>query len=97
MKFVTMIMTVEFKVNNYTLGACVKQTPVDLIIKQERTDSRHTVIQYSNITVKGLERLEKTLKYKGTIIDKQMVRTDSIASYASHFTDEEMQNRVVVY
>ena len=61
-------MTVRFTVNNYTLGAKVRTTPVHKIVKQERVDSRHTLIIYANVTERERQFIEKVLAKKAQVI-----------------------------
>lgn len=61
-------MTAEFTINNYVLGAQLKMTPVGKIIKQERIDRYHTLIQYENLTENEVRFIEKVLSYKAKII-----------------------------
>lgn len=57
-------MKVKFIVNNYTLGAKVKSTPIDKIISQERIDKTHTELVYD---INEIEKkfCEKVLAKKG--------------------------------
>ena len=62
-------MKVEFIVNNYTLGAKVKSTPIDKIIFENRIDKSHTSIIYDNINERELSFIQKVLARKGKIIE----------------------------
>lgn len=61
-------MKVKFTVNNYTLGAKVKSTPIDKIISQERIDKVHTELVYE-INDREKQFCEKVLAKKGEIIE----------------------------
>lgn len=61
-------MKVKYTVNNYTLGAKVKTTPVDKIVSQNRIDKGHTEIVYELDSQREKEFCDKVLRYKGTII-----------------------------
>lgn len=54
-----------YTVNNYQLGALVKSTPVDRIIKQDRIDRNHTEITYSFETERQREFTEQVLNKRG--------------------------------
>lgn len=60
-------MKVKFIVNNYTLGAKVKSTPIDKIISQERIDKAHTELVYD---INEIEKkfCEKVLAKKGVVL-----------------------------
>lgn len=60
-------MQVKFIVNNYTLGAKVKSTPIDKIISQNRVDKNHIEIIY-DLNEKELQFCEKVLAKKGIIL-----------------------------
>lgn len=62
-------MKVKYTINNYILGAKLKTTPIHKIIKQERIDSRHTLIVYNDVNEKEIQFINKVLTYKGTIIE----------------------------
>ena len=60
-------MRVKFIVNNYSLGAKLKSTPIDKIISQERIDSKHTEVVY-DISEREKAFCEKVLAKKGIVI-----------------------------
>ena len=57
-------MLTRFVVNNYTLGAKVKSTPIDKIVKQNKLDKMHTEIIY-DLTEREISFCEKVLARKG--------------------------------
>lgn len=60
-------MRVKFIVNNYSLGAKLKSTPIDKIISQERIDSKHTEVVY-DISEREKAFCERVLAKKGVVI-----------------------------
>ena len=62
-------MNIEVVVNNYTLGAKVKTTPTHKLVAQERLDSKHTKLMYSDVTQREIEFIEKVLSCKANIIE----------------------------
>lgn len=61
-------MNIEVIVNNYSLGAKVKTTPTHKLVSQERLDSKHTKLTYSDVTQREKEFIEKVLSYKAYIV-----------------------------
>ena len=62
-------MNISVIVNNYVLGARVRITPTHKITSQERIDSRHTQIIYSDVTERERVFIEKALSHKTKVID----------------------------
>lgn len=60
-------MKVRFVVNNYTLGAKVRTTPMDKIVSQKRIDKTHTEIVYE-INDREKQFCEKVLANKGEVL-----------------------------
>lgn len=48
-------------VNNYQLKAKVKSMPIHKIIKQERLDSKHTVIIFDDVTDYEIQLINKLI------------------------------------
>lgn len=61
-------MKVKFTVNNYTLGAKVKSTPIDKIVSMERLSNTRTEIVYE-INDREKQFCEKVLAKKGEVIE----------------------------
>lgn len=51
-------------INNYTLGARLRMTPIDKIVKQYRLDSRHTLVVYEDLTKSEIEFCERVFARK---------------------------------
>lgn len=62
-------MTVKVVVNNYVLGARVKSTPTHKLSTQQRLDSKHTLLIYTDISDNERVSIEKILSYKTEIIE----------------------------
>lgn len=52
-------------INNYTLGAKLKSSPVHKIIKQERIDSKHTEVWFEGLTDNELQFVNKLFAKRG--------------------------------
>ena len=63
-------ITAEFIVNNYMVGSRLRSTPTHKISKQERIDPKHTVIEFSGLTRRELESIEKILAKKGKVLSE---------------------------
>ena len=62
-------MKISVIVNNYTLGAYVKCTPIDKIVKQDKFDKSHTEIVYDNINEREKQFIEKILHKKINVLE----------------------------
>lgn len=63
-------ITAQFIVNNYMVGSRLRSTPTHKISKQERIDPKHTVIEFSGLTKRELESIEKILAKKGKVLSE---------------------------
>ena len=63
-------ITAQFTVNNYMIGSKVRSTPTHKISRQERIDPKHTVIEYSGLTQRELESIERILAKKGRVLSE---------------------------
>ena len=58
-------MKYEWTINNYTLGARLRMCPVHKITKQERISPKATLIEFSELTQREIEFINKVLARKG--------------------------------
>lgn len=63
-------ITAQFIVNNYMVGSRLRSTPTHKISKQERIDPKHTIIEFSGLTKRELESIEKILAKKGKVLSE---------------------------
>lgn len=62
------IMKVIYIVNNYIVGAKVKTTPVDKLVKRTKLDGHHTELVYELDNMKEKEFCDKVLNKYGVVI-----------------------------
>ena len=62
-------MTVKVVVNNYVLGVRVKSTPTHKLTTQQRIDSKHTLLIYTDITDNERASIEKILAWKTEVVE----------------------------
>lgn len=62
------IMKVIYIVNNYIVGAKVKTTPVDKLVKRTKLNAHHTELVYELDTMKEKEFCDKVLNKYGVVI-----------------------------
>ena len=62
-------MTLKVVVNNYVLGARVKSTPTHKLSTQQRLDSKHTLLIYTDISDSERVFIERVLSRKTEVIE----------------------------
>lgn len=60
-------MRVEYTLNNYQLGTKLRTAPVHKIVRQERIDSGHTVVEF-DATENERQFCDKLFARKGRVV-----------------------------
>lgn len=86
-------ITAQFVVNNYMVGSRLRSTPTHKISRQERIDPKHTIIEFSGLTKRELESIEKILAKKGTPMDESYGKRDSLIAKAMKLAQKYVKTR----